>query len=604
MPKPAPTATSANPSATPPEARPAATDAAHSTDDTPPTAPTEARLTALVAAITGAFFVATALPSIHWHDTAEFAAVGWRLSVSHPPGHPIHALLTRATEHFIPLGDLALRANLTSALLAAVALAAFYRLLRALAPALPRAAALCAACAPAFFPGIWLQAVRAEVYALQLLLTVLIAHACHRVARGDDARALPALALLFGLAGANHSFIGLCSIPLALWAIAAGRPPPRAFAAAIAAGLLGLAAYLYLPLRATAGGVVGWGRPDTLAALWATISGRDWQGNVAPADGEAAAEHVATMAAWIITQLGPFGAALTLLALLAGLPALVRARRLTALAAAFAAAVPLAAQRLLQVDLNNPDMAGYLAAVPLALIALAAIAVDALPGRARVLLALTFAWLLGAVLARHDPGHRAGSRSAERIALARLDAVPPDGVLVASDYATTFQTWALQALWGERPDVAPVFRGRVAADWQRRRLEAAHPEVAAALAGFPATLTGPAVRYELGVEMHRLGPLAPRLRPVGLLLAVDAPWPVAPAPAYDLIDAAPDLDARRAGALLHAQHAEHITRAGGPPVLAAAHLDRAEALAPGDPWLAELRATLAPANLLDRAGPR
>lgn len=604
MPKPAPTATSASPTATPPEARPAATDAAHSTDDTPPTAPTEARLTALVAAITGAFFVATALPSIHWHDTAEFAAVGRRLSVSHPPGHPIHALLTRATEHFIPLGDLALRANLTSALLAAAALAAFYRLLRALAPALPRAAALCAACAPAFFPGIWLQAVRAEVYALQLLLTVFIAHACHRVARGDDARALPALALLFGLAGANHSFIGLCSIPLALWAIAAGRPPPRAFAAAIAAGLLGLAAYLYLPLRATAGGVVGWGRPDTLAALWATISGRDWQGNVAPADGEAAAEHVATMAAWIITQLGPLGAALTLLALLAGLPALVRARRLTALAVALAAAVPLAAQRLLQVDLHNPDMAGYLAAVPLALIALAAIAVDALPGRARVLLALTFAWLLGAVLARHDPGHRAGSRSAERIALARLDAVPPDGVLVASDYATTFQTWALQALWGERPDVAPVFRGRVAADWQHRRLEVAYPEAAAALAGFPATLTGPAVRYELGVEMHRLGPLAPRLRPVGLLLAVDAPWPLAPAPAYDLIDAAPDLDARRAGALLHAQHAEHITRAGGPPALAAAHLDRAEALAPGDPWLAELRATLAPANLLDRAGPR
>ncbi|MCB9529246.1 MAG: DUF2723 domain-containing protein [Myxococcales bacterium] len=586
MPKPAPTAT----------------------DDAPPTAPSEARLTALVAAITGAFFVATALPSIHWHDTAEFAAVGWRLAVSHPPGHPIHALLTRATEHFIPLGDLALRANMLSALLAAAALAAFYRLLRALAPALPRAAALCAACAPAFLPGLWLQAVRAEVYALQLLLTVCIAHACHRVARGDDARALPALALLFGLAGANHSFIGLCSIPLALWAIAAGRPPPRAFAAAVAAGLLGLAAYLYLPLRATAGGVVGWGRPDSLAALWATISGRDWQGNIAPADGEAAADHVATMAAWIITQLGPLGAAIVLLALLAGLPALVRARRLTALAAAVAAAVPLAAQRLLQVDLHNPDMAGYLAAVPLALIALAAIAVDALPGRARALLALAFPALLLAGLGRHDPSHRAGSRSAERVALARLDAVPPDGVLVASDYATTFQTWALQALWGERPDVAPVFRGRVAADWQRRRLRAEHPAIAAALDGFPATLTGPAVRYELGVEMHRLGPLAPRLRPVGLLLAVDAPWPAALDPAYDLIDAAPDLDARRAGALLHAQHAEHIARAGGPQALAAAHLDRAEALAPGDPWLAELRAAInatpGSPNLLDPVRPR
>lgn len=573
---------------------------------------TEAAPTALVALLAGCFFGLTALPSMHWHDTAEFAAVGWRLSVSHPPGHPVHALLTHAMQAFAPLGDLALRANLLSALLASTALAALYRLLRAIAPGLPRWAAIAAALVPALVPGVWLQAVRSEVYALQLLLTILIGHAALWVARGDDDRALPTLALLFGLAGANHSFIGLFSLPIALWAMAVGVRRWRPVIAAVPAGVLGLLAYAYLPPRAAAGGVVGWGRPDDLAAVWATISGRDWMGNVAPAGGESPVGHLETMAGYGVEQIGPIGAALVFIVLVAALPMLVRARRWPALAAAMAVAIPVGAQLLLQVDVANPDMAGYLASVPAALVVLTALAIEALPGRACRVAALVFPAMLIASAPRFDPGLRQGSRSAEQIARARLDAVPPDGVLVASDYATNFQTWALQALWGERPDVAPVFRGRVGAEWQRQRLAGPYSTVAAALADFPAALTGPEVRYEVGVEMHRLGPLAARLRPAGLLLAVAAsaetPWPAALDPAFAAHAPPTDFDGRRALALLHAQHAEHVLRSGGAPALAVAHLDRADALAPGDPWLLELRATLpgeaGSPNLLDRALPR
>ncbi|MCA9538199.1 MAG: hypothetical protein KC620_04895, partial [Myxococcales bacterium] len=85
-----------------------------------------------------------------------------------------------------------------------------------------------------------------------------------------------------------------------------------------------------------------------------------------------------------------------------------------------------------------------------------------------------------------------------------------------------------------------------------------------------------------------------RLRPVGLTLAIDAPWPTPAA-----LDAAflpladpPDFDARRSAGFVHAGHAEHLLRLHAPSALIAWHLNQAERFAPGDPWLAEIRAAL------------
>ena len=245
----------------------------------------EAGATAAVFAVAAGLFAWTALPGTHWHDTAEFGAVAWRLSLSHPPGHPLHAVLTHGIER-LPLGDVPFRANLLSALALGAALALLYRLLRAIAPEGHRLPAIAGALLPAAMPAVWLQGVRAEVYGPQLLLSVAVGWLCLLVARGDDQRALPALALAFGLAGANHSLIGAALIPLALIAMAVGRPRAPAVAGAFAAGGLGLAAYAYLPLRATHGGEVGWGMPTSAGALWETISGRAWHANIARDPGE------------------------------------------------------------------------------------------------------------------------------------------------------------------------------------------------------------------------------------------------------------------------------------------------------------------------------
>ena len=189
----------------------------------------EAPATAVVFALGAGFLAWTALPGPHWHDTAEFGAISWRLGLSHPPGHPLHALLTHGAQR-APVGDLGFRANLLSALCLGAAAALLYRLLRRLAPDAPRLPAVAAALLPVAMPAVWLQGVRAEVYALQLLLCVGIALGCHAVARGDDRRALAGVALLFGLAGANHSLVGLTLVPLALVAMVCGRVGVRAIA--------------------------------------------------------------------------------------------------------------------------------------------------------------------------------------------------------------------------------------------------------------------------------------------------------------------------------------------------------------------------------------
>lgn len=263
------------------------------------------------------FLVGGVLPSAAFFDTGEFGAVAWRLSISHPPGHPVHAAVTGAILR-LPLGDVPFRANLASALCLAAALGAFALLLRALAPRLSVIGIIAAAALPAVMPAIWLQGVRAEVYALQLLLSVGLAGLCLAVARGRDARALPALALTFGLAGANHSLLGLALVPVALLAIALGRPGRRALLAAVPAGALGLSAYLWLPLRATAGDEVGWGRPDTLADFWAVLSAKDWQGNLVRTEALDLADNAYQVTDYLMSQIGYAPAGLFFVVLAAG----------------------------------------------------------------------------------------------------------------------------------------------------------------------------------------------------------------------------------------------------------------------------------------------
>lgn len=544
----------------------------------------EHRRGALVAALSGGFFACTALPGVHWHDTAEFAAVARRLSISHSPGHPIHALTTYGAE-LLPAGDAAFRANLSSAAYMAVALTLLYHALRRLAPDARWWGAAAMALLPALMPAIWLQGVRVEVYALQLALSAGIGLLALHF---KDARAFAGMALLFGFAGANHHLIGVALLPIALWM--AWRHRRRWWLGL--AGVLGLSAYVYLPLRASAGDI-GWGMPDTAAGLWRMISAQEWIGaNPASAQLDLI-DNAQKLSAWIIDQVGGIAAAILFGAFCY---ALLRRRSPALLGCGVMALGVIATKLLYPFDPLNPDLGGYLATALCALVALAWIGLAAADSR----------WPIGALVAVallawrapfFDPGQRQNSRIAEQWSRALLADVPPDGTVVLSDYSSHFLIWGQFALEGARPDVLAVFRGQIAQPWYRARLQRRRP-------GF--AQIDPTARVEPGVRPEQLGPLRARLGSAGVLLAPDVDMPLARVRArFDTVglgtagQGQPDADSQRSLGLVHVQYAlHHLAR---PPVAGrnarvAWHLQAARAWAGADPLIDQIAARL---NALD-----
>jgi hypothetical protein len=548
----------------------------------------------LVFGIAALVLTQMALPGVHWHDTGEFPAVAWWLSTAHPPGLPLHALSTHGLLR-LPIGDLGLRANWVSAWTLAAALAVFARVLCTwVRPSL----AMWAGILPVMMPAVWLQGVRSEVYALHLLLTAGLALLVVRT-RPDDLRPAIAVAFVLGLSGANHTLLAAATAPLPLALLWSQRRAPglgRGVTYAAGAVALGLTTYAYLPLRAQAGLDVGWGQADSLPAFVDTLLARDWHRNLAaPASaGLDLVENGLQMVEWSFAQVGPGAALLLLLVLLAGLPLAAR-RAGGPLAVAVVLGLATVSTRFFYpFDPWNPDIGGYFAPALLAGLGATTLCAEALAQAGRGARRLVLGVLVAvAVLAgvAFDSGGRTTSRTAERVARASWDEVPPSGVWVVADYATWFQGFWLRALYGERPDLAVLFRGRVEAAWHTARVLRRRPDLEDRLGAFPDAFSGDEVRFERGVESGRLGAFGDSLRPDGLGLshrvqpqAERAADEVAPP---DDLDSRVTLCFRRALAAAEPARPDDV----GARSRRKSHLEAARRLCPfEDAWLTELSA--------------
>ena len=203
-------------------------------------------------------------------DSGELQFAPYLLGVPHPTGYPLYSLLGWAWSHLLPLGSVAYRMNLFSAVWAALAVALLCPAARALlrqavpgiSPLVERLAAVLAAALLAVTPTFWSQAVIAEVYSLNLFLFILILYLllswgerCHPSlplgeGRGEGRFLLAALAVGLSL---THHRTTLLLIPgilayvlLVNHRILRGRLLPRALLLV----LLPLLLYLYIPWRA------------------------------------------------------------------------------------------------------------------------------------------------------------------------------------------------------------------------------------------------------------------------------------------------------------------------------------------------------------------
>jgi hypothetical protein len=119
---------------------------------------------AVIAAATLALYVATLQPGFGGpEDTPKFQFIGYVLGVPHPPGYPLYVLLTHAFS-LLPIGTIAYRANLFSAVMASASCVISYAIARQIGAG--RWTSLCAAFGLATGASFWRSAVFAEVYSL------------------------------------------------------------------------------------------------------------------------------------------------------------------------------------------------------------------------------------------------------------------------------------------------------------------------------------------------------------------------------------------------------------------------------------------------------
>ena len=210
-------------------------------------------------------------------DAAMLQMQACSLSITHPTGYPAWTMLSHLVT-YLPFGDCAYRANLSSAIFSALAVGAVY----GAGFVLTRSAVASAVGALGF--GLtsifWSQAVIAEVYNLNAFFVgvALIALLLWRYRQRDGYLLLSALCV--GLAMTNHLTSGLLLPGALLLVLLAERRKlldPRLMLKSAGAFLLGLSPYLFLPLRAPSAPMKA-NNPDSPERFWYVLTGGDLTG--------------------------------------------------------------------------------------------------------------------------------------------------------------------------------------------------------------------------------------------------------------------------------------------------------------------------------------
>lgn len=295
--------------------------------------------------------------AVGYWDTGEAQVVPWILGIAHPTGFPAYTLLGWAFAHALPIGTVAMRLALFSALVMSVAAWLVFRIVRELSD--DAAVAVAAAWMFAFGLVAWTRGTRAEVHALAVMFALLTLYCVQRWYRTGEPRVFIAGAAAWGLGIATHPIVALMLPALLLVFVARiRRLRARTFAAALSVLIAAVGLYAYLPLRSAV--VFAQRRDPTLTLgiapgrpFWDNNHPSSWHGFVQEISGSefgtagvlsgilSPAVYAANGPAYVgilVRELTPLGALLAL----AGFVVLVRREPWIASSFALAALVPTA----------------------------------------------------------------------------------------------------------------------------------------------------------------------------------------------------------------------------------------------------------------------
>ncbi len=287
---------------------------------------------ALVAAVIGplCLYVYTMPRTISLEDDGLFIMSSVHLGTAHPPGYPLHTLLSHPF-FYLPIDNPAFIGHLSSAVFGALASGALYLCARLLLTSwLP---ALIAAWLFAASEHVWSQAIITEVYTLNaLLLFTVYALILYGIRQPQYSRVWTIAAIIYGLSLGNHwPLMILASLGLALAAW-----PARKMLFPKLLSLLGLTAlaaalpYAWMVWRSLQQPLISFYGPiSNWDIFWFYISRRGYSGGDTSdsADWSDRLGYVEWFGQQLLWQLTPIGCTLALL----GLVILWHQRRLTEL---------------------------------------------------------------------------------------------------------------------------------------------------------------------------------------------------------------------------------------------------------------------------------
>ena len=214
-------------------------------------------------------------------DDGLFILAAYFNGISHPPGYPLFTLLAHWMT-YLPIGSIAYRVHMLSAVFGALACACLYYLLRLLIPG--RIYAGSAAIALGFSRIFWSQSIISEVYTLNaflfLWLCILALRYVEKEPGTDSRRVLMLMALLYGLSLSNHWPLIILSTPVLMIIVwSRWRSLCHEMLFAVPFLLIGLLPYAWMVVRSQMGPEFSfYGQLESWRDFWFVISRKGYAG--------------------------------------------------------------------------------------------------------------------------------------------------------------------------------------------------------------------------------------------------------------------------------------------------------------------------------------
>lgn len=216
-------------------------------------------------------YVATLCPAIYLIDGGELTTVCYTLGIAHPTGYPLYTILGRIFT-LIPIGSIALRANLLSAFFGSIALLIFFMVAKTILH--DSYLALIPASLVAFSHTLWSTSLSAEVYPLTafFIAVMLLLFTSSRTSRH-----IYLYFFVAGLSFCNHMIVFALFIPISVYMLTRHRLNMKQWMFCILLFVTGLSIYAYLPIRAAGQPLLNWGNPFNLERFIWHITGRQYR---------------------------------------------------------------------------------------------------------------------------------------------------------------------------------------------------------------------------------------------------------------------------------------------------------------------------------------